>query len=163
MNMNGGIFLLLGSNQGDPAKKLAEAPRRIEEATGAILQSSGEYVTAAWGEADQPDFRNQVIEIESTFDPYPLLKVLLQIEKEMGRIRSRKWGPRIIDIDILLFRDRMIDEAGLTVPHPGIPHRRFTLLPLAEIAGDIIHPASRKTIAAMLQACTDQLSVRRVE
>lgn len=162
MNTNGGIFLLLGSNQGHPAKKLAEARSRIQDAAGAILRSSGEYITAAWGEADQPDFRNQVIEIESALDPHRLLEVLLQIENEMGRIRSRKWGPRIIDIDILLFRDLIIDQSGLRVPHPGLPDRRFTLLPLAEIGGDVIHPTSGKTITAILEACTDQLSVKRV-
>ena len=159
--MRGGIFLLLGSNQEDPSTKLAEARRRIQESAGTILRSSDEYITSAWGDTDQPDFRNQVIEIESGQSPQQLLEMLLHIENQMGRIRSRKWGPRIIDIDILLFRDLIIDRPGLTVPHPGIPDRRFTLLPLAEIAGEVIHPTSRKTIASMLQACTDQLSVKR--
>lgn len=160
--MNGGIFLLLGSNQDDPSNKLAEACHRIQNEAGVIVRSSGEYITSAWGDTDQPDFHNQVIEIATSLDPHQLLDVLLQIENEMGRIRSRKWGPRIIDIDILLFDNLIIDQSGLTVPHPGIPDRRFTLLPLAEIAGEVIHPTSRKTIATMLQACTDQLSVKRV-
>ena len=159
--MNSGIFLLLGSNQGKPLGKLAEAAERIEKDAGRIVARSSVYKTAAWGVEDQPDFYNQVLQIESAWSPEELMKKLLKIEQAMGRVRAEKWGPRIIDIDVLFYGQQVISTASLTVPHPGIPDRKFALLPLAQIAPGLVHPVLGKTIATLLRECTDALSVEK--
>lgn len=160
--MNDGIYLLLGSNQGDRAANLAEAERRIVREAGSVVTRSSVYRTAAWGVEDQPEFYNQVLEIRSPHSPEQLLDILLGIERSMGRRRLKKWGPRIIDIDILFYGDEIVGKPALTLPHPGIPTRRFTLVPLAEIAPQFIHPVLKKTIAMLLEKCADSLAVTRV-
>lgn len=161
--MNDGIFLLLGSNQGDTLHNLAEAARRIGEEAGTIVARSSIYRTAAWGVPDQPDFHNQVLEIRSKYAPALLLEKLLAIEEEMGRVRGKKWGPRVIDIDILFFGRQVVNTDTLRIPHPGIPGRRFTLVPLAEIAPGLLHPLLHKTITTLLEECTDSLTVTPLE
>ena len=160
--MNYGIFLLLGSNQGERSRNLGEAAGRIEKAAGKILARSALYKTAAWGLEDQPDFYNQVLELGSVFPPEVLLRKLQAIELEMGRVRIEKWGPRIIDIDILFYGDEVIDTPVLRLPHPGIPLRRFTLDPLAEIAPELRHPVLGKTMRELLEECEDPLRVQMV-
>jgi 2-amino-4-hydroxy-6-hydroxymethyldihydropteridine diphosphokinase len=157
--MNNGIFLLLGSNQGNPPDRLAEAAERIEKDAGKIVARSSLYRSAAWGIEAQPDFFNQVLEIESPYDAGVLLQKLLSIERTMGRVRAEKWGPRIIDIDILFYGPQVVSSPSLTVPHPGIPGRKFTLLPLSQIAPELVHPVLGKTIATLLQECRDPLMV----
>lgn len=159
--MDSGIFLLLGSNLGLPAT-LAEAVERIEQATGWVVARSSLYRSAAWGMEDQPDFLNQVLEIDSPHSPEDLLKILLAIEEKMGRTRAMKWGPRLIDIDLLFYKSEIRNNSFLQLPHPGIPHRRFTLLPLSEIAGEFIHPVLNKTVNTLLAECEDTLRVERV-
>lgn len=157
--MNRGIFLLLGSNQRNPVDRLAEAAERIEKEAGKIVARSSVYRTAAWGIEAQPDFFNQVVEIESLLGPDDLMKKLLAIERAMGRVRVEKWGPRIIDIDILFYGEQVISTDSLSVPHPGIPDRKFTLLPLSQIAPGLLHPVLKKTIVTLLCECRDPLSV----
>ena len=159
--MNRGIFLLLGSNQGHPSAMLAEAAERIGKETGRIVARSDVYRSAAWGMQDQPDFYNQVLQTESPLDADDLLKKLLAIERAMGRVRAEKWGPRIIDIDILFYGEQVVNTSSLTVPHPGIADRKFTLLPLSQIAPDLVHPVLKKTIATLLRECPDPLDVNR--
>ncbi len=126
------------------------------------MSVSGLYQTAAWGLADQPDFYNQVIELETALEPATLMQSLLAIETQLGRIRTIKMGPRTIDIDILLFGSQVINTNLLTVPHPFLPVRRFALMPLAEIAPAVVHPVLQKTVLQMLADCPDQLNVHKI-
>jgi 2-amino-4-hydroxy-6-hydroxymethyldihydropteridine diphosphokinase len=156
------IFILLGSNLGDRQENLSRARQEISRSIGEIITTSSVYKTAAWGNTHQPDFYNQVIEISSSHDPEKLILDTQMIEKKMGRIQKEKWGPRIIDIDILFHGDSVISDENLTIPHPEISNRRFTLMPLAEIAPDFTHPILKKTVFKMLEDCKDNLPVEKV-
>ncbi len=154
-------YLLTGGNLDSREATLAGAFRRIQEECGDMVQSSSLYETEAWGPVHQPQFLNQVLELQTTCDPYLLLEKIQNIEKQAGRIRTEKYGPRLIDIDILLFNDEIHDTPQLKIPHPQIQNRRFVLQPLAEIAPTIIHPILKKTIAELLLICPDNLKVSR--
>lgn len=162
-HINNGIFLLLGSNKGDRLSNLLVAREQLGITCGPIIKSSSLYETEAWGMKDQPGFYNQIVKIETTLSPHELLDAALSIEKNMGRIREMKWGPRIIDIDILLYDDIVVQSENLVIPHPGIAERRFTLIPLAELAEDLVHPVLEKTIAKLLKDCSDTSTVKLVE
>jgi 2-amino-4-hydroxy-6-hydroxymethyldihydropteridine diphosphokinase len=155
-------YILTGGNLGKRQENLEKAAAFIEDRCGKILRRSGLYETAAWGIETQPDFLNQVLELETRLSPEELLIGLLDIEKEMGRIRGEKFGPRTIDLDILLFGSHIMQTPLLEIPHPRIAERRFVLEPLAELIGDQIHPVSCLSIREMLLQCSDPLSVRKV-
>lgn len=159
--MNEPIFILLGSNVGDCQANLLNARQEISRSIGKIITTSSVYKSAPWGNTHQPDFFNQVIEVNSTLTPDNLLEGILDIEKSLGRKRGVKWGPRIIDIDILLWGTRSINTPQLVVPHPELPNRKFTLLPLTEIAPEFLHPGEKKTIRELLEACTDPMKVEK--
>jgi 2-amino-4-hydroxy-6-hydroxymethyldihydropteridine diphosphokinase len=154
-------YLLIGGNQGDRLARLALARDLITHAGGQILINSALYETAAWGKRDQPDFLNQALEVGTSRDARAWLLTLLDIEERMGRRRADKYGPRVIDIDILFFNNSIIREPGLSIPHPEIQHRRFALTPLEEIAPFLIHPVLHKTIRQLLAECTDPLAVKQ--
>jgi 2-amino-4-hydroxy-6-hydroxymethyldihydropteridine diphosphokinase len=154
-------YLLTGSNLGDREKYLSAAREFITLHCGTILMSSSLYETAAWGNTDQPSFLNQALEIETSLNARQLIRCILKIEKMMGRIRKEKYGPRLVDIDILLFNNEKHNYPLLKVPHPEMQNRRFALLPLAEIAPDIIHPVFNKTIKQLLEECIDTLDVKK--
>lgn len=158
-----GIYLLLGSNLGDKQMHLKNAMRLIEGKTGKIERQSSIYETEAWGKTDQPSFYNLVIEISTQLAPEELLKELLAIEHEIGRVRYEKWGARIIDIDILYYDQQVVKKEELIIPHPGIEHRRFTLAPLVEIASDFIHPILKATNRQLLERCDDSLQAKRLD
>ncbi len=154
-------YLLIGGNLGNRSAYLQKAIELIQQICGNIVHSSAIYETAAWGVTDQPSFYNQALALETEFSPSALLHNLLAIEEQMGRKRTVKMGPRVIDLDILLFDDLVISGDLLTLPHPALPMRKFALLPLCEIAPDIIHPVLHKTICRLLDECTDTLDVQK--
>jgi len=156
-------YLLIGGNLGNRKDNLLKATSFIIEQCGALTRSSSIYETAAWGIADQPSFLNQALEISTSLNARQLLRKILKIEKEMGRIRKEKLGPRIIDIDILLFENEIHDLRFLKIPHPEMQNRRFVLTPLAEIESGIMHPVLKKTIAQLLEECPDNLEVRKID
>ena len=155
-------YLLLGSNMGNSTELLSNAIEQIENKIGPLLLQSNLYATAAWGNTSQPDFLNQVIEVNTQLDATETLKEILSIEKNMGRIRTIKNAPRIIDIDILFFNNEIINRSDLIVPHPEIQNRRFVLIPVNEIAPQMIHPVLNKTIEQLLLQCPDQLAVKKI-
>lgn len=144
-------YLSLGSNMNDPAAKLREGIKRLNS-LGIVRRVSSFYETEPMEYTDQPWFVNGAVELCTTFEAKPLVHELLSIEREMGRVRTRSKGPRIIDIDLLLFNDEVIDEPEVQVPHPAMQQRRFVLAPLAEIAPDAMHPRLHKTALELLKA-----------
>ncbi|MGJ3236871.1 2-amino-4-hydroxy-6-hydroxymethyldihydropteridine diphosphokinase [Marivirga sp.] len=154
-----GIFLLLGSNLGNRAAVLNKAIEALKIHKIQLVNKSSVYETAAWGKTDQQAFLNQVVEVKTDYNPAELLSVILDIELELGRVRKVKWGERLIDIDILYFNDQVIKEDELEIPHPGIPSRRFTLIPLVEICPQFIHPIKQVNQKELLNNCKDNLKV----
>ncbi|SMD32397.1 2-amino-4-hydroxy-6-hydroxymethyldihydropteridinediphosphokinase [Reichenbachiella faecimaris] len=155
--------LLLGTNIGDKKHNLLQARELIIARIGKIIKPSAIYQTSAWGKEDQDDFLNQVLAIETEQSPEVLLGKCLDIEKDLGRVRFEHWGERLIDIDILYYGDQVITSQRLTVPHPEIQNRRFTLVPLVEIAPEYKHPKMNQTNKDLLGLCTDPLEVVKIE
>jgi len=154
-------FLLIGGNEEDPRAQLVQAGKMIEEAGCRILRRSAWYETAPWGKADQPDYLNQALQIETSLEAPVLMDILLEIEKKMGRVRLEKYGSRIIDIDMLFFNEVVLHSARLTIPHPEIQNRRFVLVPMEEIAPDYCHPVLSRTIRELLAVCPDKGKVQK--
>lgn len=153
------LYLLLGGNLGDRTLYLEQAREKIASQVGVIDSTSKIYETAAWGKTDQPAFLNQVLEIKTTQLPEQVLHTINNIEQELGRERFEHWGSRVIDIDILFYDCLVLQTQRLTIPHPHLHTRRFTLAPLAEIAPAMVHPVLNKTILQLLEACDDELEV----
>jgi 2-amino-4-hydroxy-6-hydroxymethyldihydropteridine diphosphokinase len=150
------VFLLLGANLGEREVMLAKAAQLISEQIAPITVQSHLYETAPWGVIDQPAFLNQVLEVKTVLLPEEVLSKTLEIEKRLGRERRMRWGARVIDIDMLYFTDVILETEALHLPHPRLHQRRFTLVPLAEIAPDFVHPVLQKTNQELLDACTDE-------
>ncbi len=134
------IYILLGTNLGDRFQQLDLARKQLESRIGAIIDASSVYETAAWGVEDQPAFLNQALLLTTDLQALDCLEITQSIEQELGRIRIKKWGERVIDIDLIYFNQDIIDLPTLRIPHPFIAERRFVLAPLVEIAPDYIHP-----------------------
>ena len=156
-------YLMIGGNLGDRKENLQQAIILIRKSCGPLIKISSLYETAAWGLVDQPSFLNQALEISTSLSAIELLSSILSIEKDMGRTRTEKLGPRLIDIDILFFNDEVHDLPHLKIPHPELQNRRFVLTPLAEIAAQLQHPVLKKNIAQLLEECPDNLEVNKVD
>lgn len=156
-------FLSLGGNLGNTREIFEQTYPWIEKKIGHIRQKSSLYQTAAWGMTDQADFLNQVIEVETTLVPEAILTQLLAIEQLFGRVRDVRWGPRSIDLDLLLQDDVQLKTELLEVPHPRMQDRKFILIPLVEIAPDVLHPGLGLTSEALLKATKDSSSVTLIQ
>jgi 2-amino-4-hydroxy-6-hydroxymethyldihydropteridine diphosphokinase len=155
-------YLSLGSNVGDRDANLRQAIAQLLN-SGVLVALSSFYETQPVDVTDQPWFLNCVLALKTDKSPRELLKAALDIEAGMGRLRLRDKGPRKIDIDVLMFGDRVLGEPGLTIPHPAMHHRRFVLEPLAEIAPSVRHPLLHKTASEMLDSLKkEEQIVRRV-
>lgn len=143
-------YLGLGSNLGNRRENLDSAVRRLDEQNEiSVTNRSSLYETEPYGKTDQPDFINMCIEIETRISPLDLLENVLSIEHELGRVRTEVWGPRTIDIDILLYEDLELSLDDLSIPHSEMHKRAFVLDPLSEIAGGRMHPGLDKTIQTL--------------
>ena len=152
--------LLLGSNLGNREAYIDEALRLLKERVGTVLKISSIYETEAWGDTDQPGFLNIAAEINTALNPSQLLETVLKIEADLGRVRHEKWGSRLIDIDIIFYGDEVIAlKDQLQIPHPEMQHRKFVLLPLSEIAPNVIHPVFGLSISELLANLKDDLAV----
>lgn len=157
------VFISIGSNLGDRAGNCREAVRRVAANGGIrLVRESSLYETEPWGVVDQGPFINSVIEIETQTAPGELFAFLKKVESDMGRTQNERWGPRTIDLDIIFYGDRSIDEERLTVPHPSMLERAFVLVPLNEIAPDLIHPALGKTVSELLRDLPGKGGVQRL-
>lgn len=158
------VFLGLGSNLGNRESNLRNAVEKIAEHAGEIINVSSVYETEPWGFSSDDYFLNMVIEIKTSLKPSGLLGRLLMIESLMGRLREGKqYSSRIIDIDVLFYSSQVVKTEVLEIPHPKIHERKFVLVPLAEIAPDMIHPVLKKSNSQLLSECSDKGKVKRLK
>ncbi len=148
------VFLGLGSNEGDRASYISQAVQRLSATPGIrVVQAAPLYETAPVGGPPQPDYLNTAVEIETSLEPEPLLAALRALEQALGRSSSEvRWGPRPIDLDILVYEDRVMTTPALTIPHPRMHERRFVLEPLAQLAPGLRHPLLGQSIDELLKA-----------
>jgi 2-amino-4-hydroxy-6-hydroxymethyldihydropteridine diphosphokinase len=154
------VYLSLGSNLGDRAANLRKALTELEPRVRIVLVSSM-YETEPVGVTTQPTFLNIAAEAETDLEPHELLRRVKDVERRVGRRKTYRWGPRVVDIDILLYGDRIVESRELTVPHRELPNRAFVLVPLAEIAPDLIHPTLHETVSALRDRVPGRETVAR--
>ena len=155
-------ILHLGSNIGLRNQHLQDARALLAQHLGRERKVSACYETSAWGLENQRDFLNQAVTFKTKRSPEEVLAIALEVENQLGRQRVQKWGERLIDIDVISYGKKIIDTENLIIPHPWMHERRFVLVPVAEIAPKKKHPMLRKRVRDLLEDCTDQGWVRRV-
>lgn len=155
------IYLALGSNLGDRRANLRAALEALPPAAR-LRAASPVYETPPWGIADQPPFLNMAAEAETSLAPEALLAHLKDAERRLGRLPAPRWGPRLIDLDLLFYGDLVCETPALTIPHPRLHERAFVLVPLADLAPDLVHPALGRTVRQML-AEVDASGVKRYD
>lgn len=153
------VYISAGTNMGDRRANLKFAVDSLAE-TATVSNTSSYYETEPVGFLEQAWFLNQTIELETTLTPFELLSFCQKIESSRGRVRTFPNAPRILDLDILLYGDRVVNHERLIIPHTRLAERRFVLVPLVQIAPDIVHPVLKKSIKSLLQDCTDPSEVR---
>lgn len=156
-------YLALGTNLGDRFHFLSKAIDSLEKRGIEVLAQSPVYETEAVGYTDQPDFLNMVVRVRTDLPPASLLREMLDIEQENGRVRDEKWGPRTLDLDILFYGKLVIKNSDLIVPHPLMQERAFVLLPLRDVAPDLVHPVLQLTIRELAEQVPGKGGVRRWE
>ena len=157
-------YIGIGSNLGTPGKNCIEAIEKISNTKNIkIISRSSFYQTEPIGEVQQDWFVNSAIKIKTNLSPTHLLSALLNIESAMGRTREEKWGPRLIDLDLLFYGNLILGKKGLTLPHPEIQKRKFVLIPMSEIAENLVHPTLKKTIKTLLQESSDGTVVKKLK
>lgn len=144
------VYVAFGSNLGERKENILSAIDFMEKKHMEFLRISSMYETEPYGVKEQPKFINCAALIKTTYAPMELMDMLLDIEKALGRVRTAKWGPRVIDIDIIFYDNKIINFVDLIIPHPDMQNREFVLKPLAEIAPDYIHPKFKKSVAGLL-------------
>ena len=153
-------ILHLGTNKGAKTNNLQLAEMMIASRIGYIYKKSSIYKTAAWGNEDQEDFLNQAMISQTNLTPEQVLSEIHVIESKLGRQRIEKWGPRVIDIDIIFYEAKIIKKPNLIIPHPQLTNRNFVLTPLMDICPELIHPELEKSISELNELCTDTSEVR---
>lgn len=153
------ILLGLGSNKGNRTQYLQAAIHKINNQLGKVISKASLYETAAWGKTDQASFLNTCIIVRTIYSPKMCFKIIKQIEKQLERKSTEHWGPREIDIDILLYDQRIVQSEELTIPHAQMQNRNFVMVPCAQIASGWRHPILNKTLKTLAQECDDPLEV----
>ena len=157
--MNHTVFIALGTNLGNRLANLQAAIQSMPPEV-IVLAESHIYETPPWGYKDQPAFLNMVIKAETELEPEQLLQYLKELETELGREQSFHWGPRLIDLDILFYDDLVLDSPPLIIPHPRLHERAFVLVPLMELAPELIHPVFKKSVRELIAEVNTQGIVR---
>jgi 2-amino-4-hydroxy-6-hydroxymethyldihydropteridine diphosphokinase len=153
------VYLSLGSNVGNRREQIVTATALISKRIGKVAKYSHFYETQPWGNTDQEPYVNQVIMINTYLDPRAMLEEIAKIEREMGRERKEKWGPRTLDIDILFYGKRVIRDKGLEIPHPQLHKRAFVLVPMMELDAELEHPVLHMAIDQLYMDCEDNSEV----
>ncbi|HNX56407.1 MAG TPA: 2-amino-4-hydroxy-6-hydroxymethyldihydropteridine diphosphokinase [Prolixibacteraceae bacterium] len=157
------LYILLGGNLGNKQQVFSETWKRLEKQIGPITKRSAVYETEPWGFESNDMFWNQAIEIETELWPDEVLTQTHGIEEILGRIRKEnQFDSRIIDIDVLFYGSEIVNQPDLQIPHPRIQDRKFVLVPLCEIAPELVHPVFKKTVCELLSECSDQLAVKKL-
>ena len=155
------IFLGLGTNQGERELNLKNSIKLLNSRAGKVLNTSGIYESEPWGVKDQSYFLNQVIEIETLIDPIDLLNICKNIEYDMGRNPEIRWGKRVIDIDILYYQSRVINQKKLIIPHKLMHERNFVMIPLNDLNENHLHPILNITNKEILNNCIDSCKIKK--
>ena len=156
------LILHIGSNIGNREANLSACIDLLQIHLGDIINTSGIYATEAWGIKDQPEFLNQAIHLNTFLPAGDVLRIIQKVECIIGKEKEFHWGPRRIDIDIIFYGDKIIDESGLKVPHPRMQDRAFVLLPLQDIVPEFIHPIMKVSVDQLVKECKDQSYAHKI-